>query len=76
MSGSVLQSCLEDQILASKYAAKHSEDNFVYTDDEIKAYYEEHKNSYDLVDGAYVTISGTPEEIGRASCRERVLMPV
>ncbi len=61
MSGSVLKSCLEDQILASKYAAKHSEDNFVYTDDEIEAYYEEHKNSYDLVDGAYVTISGTPE---------------
>ena len=61
MSNSVLKSCLEDQILASKYATKYSEDNFVYTDEEIEAYYEENKNSYDLVDGAYVSVSGTPE---------------
>ena len=61
VSGSVFQSCLEDQVLASKYAAKYSEDNFVYTDEEIQTYYEENKNTYDLVDGGYVTISGVPE---------------
>jgi len=61
MTGSIFKSCLEDQILASKYAAKYSEDNFVYTDEDIQAYYEEHKAAYDLVDGAYVTISGKPE---------------
>ena len=61
MTGSVFESCLEDQILASKYASKYSEENFVYSDDEIQAYYEENKNSYDLVNGGYVSISGTPE---------------
>lgn len=61
MTGSVYESCLRDQVLASKYASVYSEENFVYTDDEIQAYYEENKDSYDLVDGAYVTISGTPE---------------
>ena len=61
MTGSVFESCLEDQILASKYANSYSEENFVYTDEEVQAYYEENKNSYDLVDGGYVTISGTPE---------------
>jgi len=61
MTSSVFKSCLEDQILASKYADKYSEDNFVYTDEDIQAYYEENKNTYDLVDGAYVTISGKPE---------------
>jgi len=61
MTSSVLKSCMEDQILASKYASKYSEDNFVYSDDDIQAYYEENKDTYDLVDGAYVTISGKPE---------------
>jgi len=61
MTGSVFKSCLEDQILASKYAEKYSEDNFVYTDDEIQAYYEENRDTYDLVDGAYVSVPGKPE---------------
>ena len=33
----------------------------MYSDDEIQAYYEEHKDNYDLIDGAYVTLDGTPE---------------
>lgn len=61
MSSSVFENCLEDQILASKYANKYGEENFVYSDEEIQAYYEENKSSYDLVNGGYVAISGTPE---------------
>lgn len=61
MTSSVFESCLRDQVLASKYADKYSEDNFVYTEDEIQAYYEEHKDTYDVVDAAYVTVSGAPE---------------
>lgn len=61
MTSGVFESCLKDQVLADKYASKYSEDNFVYTDDEIQAYYEENKNTYDVIDAAYVTVSGTPE---------------
>ena len=61
MTHSILESCLEDQILASKYATHYSEENFVYSEEDIQSYYEENKDSYDLVDGAYVTISGTPK---------------
>ncbi len=62
MTNSVFEKCLRDQILASKYASDYSEKNFVYSDDEILSYYEEHKDSYDIIDGAYVAISGAPEE--------------
>ena len=61
VTASVVESCLRDQILASKYASHYSDENFVYSDDEVLAYYNEHKDSYDLIDGAYVTISGAPE---------------
>ena len=61
VTGSVFESCLEDQLLASKYASKYSEENFVYSDEEVRAYYEENKNTYDFVSGGYVTVSGTPE---------------
>lgn len=61
MTSGVFESCLRDQVLAGKYATKYSEDNFVYTEDEIQAYYEENKDTYDVVDAAYVTVSGTPE---------------
>ena len=61
MTSSAFKSCLEDQILASKYVDKYTEDNFVFSADEVQAYYEENKNSYDLVNGGYVAISGTPE---------------
>ena len=61
VTASVVESCLRDQILASKYASHYSDENFVYSDDEILAYYNEHKDTYDLVDGAYVTVSGAPE---------------
>ena len=61
VTASVVESCLRDQILASKYASHYSDENFVYSDDEILAYYNEHKDTYDLIDGAYVTVSGAPE---------------
>ena len=61
MTSSVFESCLKDQLLASKYASDYSEKNFVYTEDEILDYYNENKDSYDLIDGAYVSIDGTPE---------------
>jgi hypothetical protein len=61
MTASIFESCLRDQILASKYATQYSDETFVYSDDEIQAYYEEHKDNYDLIDGAYVTLDGTPE---------------
>lgn len=60
MTTSVYEQCLKDNLLASKYATAHYED-ISFTDDEIQAYYEENKNTYDLVDGAYVSVSGTPE---------------
>ena len=61
VTASVVESCLRDQVLASKYASHYSDENFVYSDDEILAYYNEHKDTYDLIDGAYVTVSGAPE---------------
>ena len=61
MTSSVFESCLRDQLLANKYASQYSEENFVYSDDEIQAYYDEHKDEYDLIDGAYVTVDGAPE---------------
>ena len=61
MTSGVFESCLEDQILASKYATQYSDEKFVYSDEEIQKYYEENKNSYDVVDAAYITISGKPE---------------
>lgn len=51
---------LELTALANMYTTAHY-DSLVYTDDEILAYYEENKNLFDTVDGAYVTISGKPE---------------
>ena len=61
MTSGVFESCLRDQLLANKYSADYSEKNFVYSDDEILAYYNENKDSYDVIDGAYVSINGTPE---------------
>ena len=61
VTASVVESCLRDQLLASKYASHYSDENFVYSDDEVLAYYNEHKDTYDLIDGAYVTVSGAPE---------------
>lgn len=57
MTPSVYEACLKDQLLATKYASAHY-DSLSYTDQEILDYYEENKNSYDLVDCAYVTVSG------------------
>jgi len=60
MTPSIYESCSKDMLLASKYANVYGEENFVYTDDDIQSYYEEHKENYDLVDGALVTVSGSP----------------
>ena len=61
MTPSVFEQCSKDSYLASQYSTAYSDKTFVYSDDEIQSYYEENKNTYDLVDGGYVTISGTPE---------------
>lgn len=61
MTSSVFEQCIEDQVLASKYVSQYSEENFVYSEDEILAYYEENKNTYDVVDCAYAVVSGLPE---------------
>lgn len=61
MTPSIYEACSQDSFLASKYSSEYSEKNFVYSDEEIQAYYEENKNTYDLVDGGYVTVSGAPE---------------
>ena len=61
MTSSVFESCLRDQVLAGKYAEQYGEENFVYSDEDIQAYYEEHKDSYDVIDGAYITIDSAPE---------------
>lgn len=59
MTTSIFESCLKDQLLASKYATAHY-DSLSYTDQEIQDYYEENKNTYDLVDCEYVSVSGSP----------------
>lgn len=60
MTPSAYEKLMGEYLLASQYASS-VEESFTFTDDEITAYYEENKNSYDLVDGGYVTVSGTPE---------------
>ena len=60
MTPATFESNMELSILANMYTTAHY-DSLVYTDDEILAYYEEHKNNFDTVDGAYITISGKPE---------------
>ena len=60
MTPDIYESSVKDQLLVSKYAAAYSE-TLTFTDEEIQAYYDEHKNEYDLVDGEYVSISGSPE---------------
>lgn len=57
---SIYEACVKDYLLANKFATDHY-DGLSYTDDEIETYYNENKNSYDLVDGILVTLSGTPE---------------
>lgn len=60
MTTDIYENSVKDQLLASKYATAYG-DTLTYTADEVEAYYEENKNSYDLVDGEYVSISGSPE---------------
>ena len=57
---SIYEDCLKDYLLANKFATDYYAE-LSYTDDEIGTYYSENKNSYDLVDGILVTLSGTPE---------------
>lgn len=60
MTPSVFEENIKTSLLASKYAGTYR-DGLVYTDDEIETYYQENKNSYDLVDAEYVSISGAAE---------------
>ena len=60
MTPEIYEANLERSALASKYTSNYY-DNLSFTDEEVQAYYEANKNSYDIVDGGYVTISGTPE---------------
>lgn len=60
MTPDIFEEQLELTLLANMYTSAHY-DSLVYTDDEILAYYEENKNTYDTVDGAYVAVSGKPE---------------
>jgi len=60
MTSSIYEACEKDRLLVSKVSNAQQE-SYTFSDDEIQAYYEENRNSYDLVDGAYVSISGRPE---------------
>ena len=60
MTVATLERNMELAMLANMYTTAYY-DSLVYTDDEILAYYEENKNTYDTVDGICVTISGKPE---------------
>ena len=58
MTTSVFESCMKDQLLAYKYTGAYA-DSLTFTDEEIQAYYEENKNTYDLVDAEYVMVDGS-----------------
>ena len=60
MTSSVYEACEKDRLLVTKVSGSY-EDSLSFSDDEIQAYYEENRDTYDLVDGAYVAISGRPE---------------
>ncbi len=60
MTASVYEACEKDRLLVSKVSS-NQEDSFSFSDSEIQAYYEENRNTYDLVDGAYVSVAGRPE---------------
>ena len=60
MTPELFEKHLELSMLAGMYTGAHY-DSISFTDEEILAYYNENKNTYDTVDGAYVTISGAPE---------------
>ena len=57
MTPEAFEASLKEDMLASKYVNNYYS-NISVTDEEIEAYYEENKNSYDIVDGAYVYLSG------------------
>ncbi len=59
MTKSIYEKNLKIDLLASKYSQSYY-DSLSVSEDEVKAYYEEHKNDYDMVDGAYILVSGTP----------------
>lgn len=57
MTPAIFAENLERDMLAYKYRTAYYE-NLSFSEDEITAYYEAHKNTFDTVDGAYVTING------------------
>ena len=56
----VYETNLKQSLLAQKYIDTYLE-NLSFSDDEVQAYYEANKNTYDLVDGAYIIVNGAPE---------------
>jgi len=58
MTMSILQKDLKQAILASYYEQSYVAD-LNYTDDQITSYYNDNKNSFDLVDYDYVNIKAT-----------------
>jgi hypothetical protein len=51
---------LENMLLADDYA-KHLTEQMQYSEDEITAYYDGHKNDFDIVSYRYFYFGGTPE---------------
>lgn len=60
MTPEIYEENMKATLLATNYATAHK-DSISFTDEEVQAYYEENKNNYDLVDGAYILVPGTPE---------------
>lgn len=59
MTTGIYEKNLKNDLLASKYNQAYY-DTLSVSEDEVNAYYEENKNSYDTVDGAYVQLNATP----------------
>jgi len=60
MTPAIYEQLVKDNLLANKYATNYT-DSLTFSDDEVKAYYEENKKNYDLVDGGYIIVDGAPE---------------
>ena len=58
MTTGTFKKMLKNTILTSHYQENYSS-QLTYTDDEISAYYEEHKDNFDVVDYDYIYFTGT-----------------
>lgn len=59
MTTSIYEKNLKNDLLANKYNQAYY-DTLSVSEDEVNAYYAENKNSYDLVEGAYILLDATP----------------